>query len=95
MRWDERRDCIGARLADANPGLPSGMVRCVGFRVDGIQHVVRSDEQAADATGLLVGIEELAILIEDLHPMIASIGDEQSTVGVEGEGVRRVSESRF
>ena len=61
----------------------------LGFGVDGVEHVVVRDEQAAYAAVLVVDVEQVPVLVEDLDAVVAAVGDEQPALRVEGEPVGR------
>ena len=71
------------------PVFQFGMPLRARLRVDRVQHVVARDEQSADPAELLELLEELAVLVEDLNPMVAAIGHEQASARVERERMRR------
>ena len=86
---NEVRQPVLAGRADAHAVHPARMPVLLGFGVDGIQHVVVVDEQAADAAVLVVDVEQVPVLVEDLDAVVAAVGDEQPALRVEGEPVGR------
>ena len=64
------------------------MVGLGGLRVDRIERVVVGDEEPADPAELVVGVEQIAVLIEDLDPVVAAVGDEEPAPGIEFQRVR-------
>src|SRR5204862_5944429 len=85
----ERQHLVLLRGADADAGPPVGMACRARLGIDRIQPIAAIDEQAAHAAELPPGVEELAVLVEDLDPMVATVGDEQPSARVERERVRR------
>src|SRR6185436_3222240 len=80
--FDERRHLPVPGAADANPLLDAGELMCArigpGFRVRDIDGVVPGDEDAARPAELPPFVEVLAVLIEDLDPVVLAIPDEQA-----------------
>src|SRR5262249_44478730 len=62
--------------------------RVLGFRIGDIEPVVLVDPDAARSPELLPRVEELAVLIEDVHAAVAAVSDEESSLRVEGDHVR-------
>ena len=87
MRRNEPRQPVLARRSDADPGLPAGVVAHARLRVDGVEGVVVGDEQPADAAELHVGVEQLAVLAEDLNSVVAPVGHEQASLRIHLQGV--------
>src|SRR5581483_1318627 len=92
---DERGDAAVARAADADAAFSARVVAVLAFdvarlRVGHVQRVVPIDEEAARTAELLPLGEEAAVLIEDLDPVVAPVGDEQSSLRVHREAVRLI-----
>src|SRR5687767_3477583 len=94
-----------ARAADANPP-PRPRIEAVAglrqrqhaqirppvarFRVGHIERVVPIDEEPARPAELKPAVDELAVGVEDLHPVVLPVGDEQAAARVEGQRMRHV-----
>ena len=62
------------------------------FKLDGAadgQRVVGGDEQSADPTELIPRVEMGSLLVKDLDPAVAAVGDEQAPLRVHGQRMRR------
>ena len=70
------------------------MVGLGGLRVDRIERVVVGDEEPADPAELVVGVEQIAVLIEDLEAVVAAVGDEEPALGIECQRVRSTELAR-
>src|ERR1700689_4113397 len=82
-----------ARAAHADTALPARMMS-VAFRltrlgVGHIQHIVLVDIDAAWPTELRPTRDKSAVLIKDLDAIVAAIADEQPSLRIHCEGVRR------
>src|SRR4029453_12855473 len=89
---NERNDLSVLDVADANPSLPARMVPGNRTRL-GIRHidvVALVDENAARPTEVGPLIEVVAVLIENLNPVVVAIADEQSAFGIECQAVRLI-----
>ena len=62
------------RMPRFQPPVMRGGAR---LRIGAVEHVVLVDEDAAQAAELLPLLEELAVLVEDLEPDVAAVGDEE------------------
>ena len=60
------------------------------LRVGDVDVVVRVDEDPARTAELIPRVEQLAVLIEDLDPVVAAIADEQAALRIHRERVRLV-----
>src|SRR5688572_2722146 len=88
---NERRHLAVARAADADAALPLAMLaRFVRLGVGHVDHVVLIDVHAARPAELVPLIEKRAVLIEDLNPVIRTIGNEEPAFRVHRQRVRRV-----
>jgi len=87
LRWDEGRHPVFR--CDPNPDtrFPARVISRARLRVDRVQHVVRIDEQAADPAELLVRADEVPVLVKDLDAVVATVGDEQASLGVKCQRV--------
>src|SRR5690606_13128495 len=89
MLGNEIVDFTGAGTSHTQPLAPARVVVLIGFRVDGIEHVVVIDEHAADTAELIPGIQVVAFLVEDLDAAVATIRNKQTALGVHRQCVRR------
>ena len=76
---DKAGDDVSMNGADANTIAPARMTGWAGFGIDGIDHVIVSDEQAADAAEVVTGFEVIAVLVINLDAMIATVSYPQAT----------------
>ena len=60
------------------------------LRVGGVEGVVFGDVEPADPAEVFGLGQELPVLIEDLQPHVAAVGDEQAAARIEREAVRRL-----
>src|SRR5262249_1770722 len=81
----DRHAVPGAPNAEAFP--PS---RVIGarLRVGDVHHVVLRNPEAARPSELFPGVEQLAVLIENLDPVVLAIADEQPALRIERDRVR-------
>src|SRR5580765_7841325 len=88
---DEPDDLAVLDRAPPQAALPAVVIarHRARFRVGDIQDVVL-DEDAAWAAELAELFDELALLIEDLNPVVVAIADEQASLRVERERVRLI-----
>jgi hypothetical protein len=70
------------------------MALYVRLRIDRVQRVIICNEEPAHPAMLLIRVEQLAVLAEDLNPMVAAVGDKEAALRVELEGVRRAELTR-
>src|SRR5688572_5318220 len=75
---NEGRDLAIARAADINPALPTGIAFGVRLRVGHVNDVISIDENAARTAELLPFLQELAVLIEELNPVVRAVADEEA-----------------
>src|SRR5690554_4056268 len=85
---DEEPYVASAGAADSQAFAPARVVVVIGFRIDGVQHVVRVDVNATDAAELIPSVQVITFLIKNLDAAVAPVGDKQPTLGVKGHGVR-------
>src|SRR5207244_2414684 len=85
---DERGDAIFANWTDAYAVAPVRVVQRTRLRVDHVEQVAL-DEEAARAAERVARLEVLAVLIEDLEPMVAAIRDPQTASRIEHQRMRR------
>ncbi len=71
-----------ARVAPAADGLR--------LRIRDVDVVLRVDEDSARAAELVPGVEQLAVLVEDLDAVVAAVADEQAALGIHRQRVRLV-----
>ena len=74
------------------PPLPSR--HGLRFGVGHVDHVVLVDEDAARPAELRPLVDELAVLIEDLDPVVVAIADEQPAARIDRERVRLIELAR-
>src|SRR6185437_16820183 len=72
---NERAHASVLRAADANAALPIGAraVDRARLRVGDVDVVLRVDVDAARPAELVPGVEQLAVLVEDLDPVVAPV----------------------
>src|SRR5262245_5322467 len=80
------------RTADANAALPVLVVTRDRLRlgIGDVDHVVLVDVDAARTAELVPLVEELAVLIEDLHAVVVAIADEQPAARIHRQRVRLI-----
>src|SRR4051812_43101834 len=81
---DEKFHRSITRAADANAALPRALATVAHrprLRVGDVDVVLRVDVDAARTAELIPGVEELAILVEDLDAIVAAVADEEATAG--------------
>src|SRR5262245_51351203 len=76
--------------ADADTLLPAGLVRSPRLGIGDVDRVVVRDGNAARASELRPFVEERAVLIEDLDPVVVAIADKQPSARIERDRVRYV-----
>src|SRR5579884_1893274 len=92
---DERGHGAVLRAADADAPPPSRVVAVLAFdvarfRVGDVEHVALVDVKPARPAELLPLGDEAAILVENLDPVVAAVGDEQPSLRIHREAVRLV-----
>src|SRR6185369_5434527 len=91
--WNERRDLAVLGVSHADTALPARMAHGVRLRVGHIQHVI-FDVEAAGPAELLPFRDKLALLIKNLDAIVIAVGDEQPSLGIEGQTVRNIELAR-
>src|SRR3954452_5334686 len=90
--FDERGDAAIPRAADADAFLdPRQLVSAgVGTRlgIGDVDGVVFGDEDPARPAELAPLVQECAVLIEDLDPVVLAVADEQPPARVDGDRMR-------
>ena len=79
-----------ADLAPADAVAEAGIIFRVRQRIRDVDHVVPGDEDAAGPAELLPFAQELALLVEDLDAVVGAVGDEDASLRVDREAVRRI-----
>src|SRR3954454_6454320 len=85
---DESGDAIFVEETDTHAVTPVRVVQWTRLGVDDIQGRALDEEAARPAEGV-TRLQVLAVLIEDLEPVVAAIRDPQTSPGVEHQRVRR------
>src|SRR5438105_14490715 len=89
---DERDDFAVLRAPDADPFLDAGQLVRAGIgtrlRVRYVDRVVLRDEDATRPAELAPLVQVVAVLIEDLDPIVLAIADEQPSARVHRNRVR-------
>src|ERR1043166_3739907 len=89
---DERRDPAVLRAADPDPLLDPGELVRAGVRarlgIGDVDGVVPGDEDAARPPELPPFVENTAVLIENLDPVVLAIAAEQPAARADGNRVR-------
>src|SRR5688572_13027696 len=87
-RRDERRNAVFIQRTDAHAVSPVRVIQRARLGIDRVKRVV-FDEEAADASVGVPGLEVLALKVEDLEPVVAAIGYPETTLAVDHHRVRR------
>ena len=86
-RRNERGDAILVEGTDAHTVAPVRVVQRTRLRVDRVDRVAL-DEDPADAAVHVARLEVLALLVENLEPMVAAIRHPETALRIEHHGVR-------
>src|SRR5262249_14719313 len=86
---------IANRVAAAFRRIVGSADPVVRLRVGHDERVVLEDPDAAGPTELRPRIDDIHILVEDLHAVVRAIGDEEAALRVERETVRAQELARF
>ena len=81
-------DAIFVERTDAHAVAPVRVVQRTRLRVDRVEQVAL-DEEPAGAPEHVARLEILAVLIEDLEPVVAAIRHPETALRVEHQRVRR------
>src|SRR5262249_18197405 len=87
---DERGDLAVFRAADSDAAREAWILCRVRLRVDDVDRVLPVDEHTARAAELLPGVEQLAVLIEDVDAAVGPVGNEQPSARIHRDAVRLV-----
>src|SRR5262245_48708351 len=87
---DKDRDLAVLGAADANPGSDTRVVFRVRLMIGYIKDVVAVDVDSARPAELLPLSDEISLLIEALAPVVAAVADEDPSLRIDGDCVRRV-----
>src|SRR5918994_1180304 len=88
MSRHERDDLAVPRAADANPLLPTRIVRRRRICVNHVQLIVLVDVQPTRTAELFPLGKELSVGIEDLQTRVGAVADEHASARVECERMR-------
>src|SRR5262249_25506127 len=91
---DEGGDPAILGAADANPGSDTRVVFRVRLMIGYIKDVVAVDVGSARPAELLPLSDEISLLIEDLDAVVAAVADEDPSLRIDGDCVRRVELAR-
>src|SRR5467141_4090453 len=75
---------------DANAPLKTWVPCAIRFVIGHVNDVILADKNPAGLAELLPLIEKFSILIEDLDPVVSAVGNEQTSFGIESQGVGRL-----
>src|ERR1700676_1145978 len=81
-------------LAHADGALNARIVFGIRLRIGHINDVFGVDENPAGRAVLLPFFDVVAVLIEDLNPVVIAVTHKQASFGIEGERVRSVKFAR-
>src|SRR5688500_16853328 len=76
VRVNHISDAPVADAPNANAALPARIVARSRFRVRDVEDAVLVDVHIARPAELIPRVEVLSVLIEDLHTVVAAVGDE-------------------
>ena len=82
MGRDECSHSILCSMTDTDTSGPTGMIIRIGFRINGIKHVIVCNEQSANAAKLLIRVQVVAVLVKNLYAVISSISHEKTPLGI-------------
>src|SRR5258705_239985 len=75
---------------DANAPLKTWVPCAIRFVIGHVNDVILVDENPAGLAELLPLIEKFSILIEDLDPVVSAVSNEQTSFGIESQGLGRL-----
>src|SRR5262249_5768979 len=87
---DEGGDVAILGVADTDPRPHARVVFRVRLMIGHVKDIVAVDVDSARTAELLPLREEIAILVEDLNAIVAAVADEDPSLRIDGDGVRRV-----
>src|SRR5215813_5606169 len=92
-----RDDCRHFAVADVADEYAADGARVgffIGLRIGDEQRAVSGDEQSARAAELFPGVEVVAVLVENLQPVVRSVGDEDAPLRIDVERMGLVELAR-